>query len=462
MVNLTIKELIQGYKNKHFSPVEVTKAYLNRIKASNPALNAFITVSEGTALNQAQIAEKKLLAGEDIGALHGVPFSYKDLIDTKGIKTTNGSFVDREQVPAQNAHVVKVLNGSEAINLGKTNLHEYAFGITSNNPFYGPVRNPWDTSLIAGGSSGGSAAAVAANLCLGSVGTDTGGSIRIPASCCGIVGLKPTYGLVSTEGIMPVSWSHDHAGPLARNVADLAAIMEALTNASYERFCIPDIKGLRVGVPKQYFNEQIEDEVRAIFKKAIRELESLGAILIEIDMPFASDSLKVAFTVATAEAGYIHKGKMETSLALYGDDIREILSSSKGISSLSYIEALKERETITRQLTELFEKVDVIVTPTMPATPTKIGVEEVVFKETTEDIFSCMIRYTCLFNITGHPAMSIPCGLTVEKSLPAGLQIAANHGREDLLIRIAYTYENAFLKDFYAKREAVCALKTFI
>ncbi|WP_243646953.1 amidase [Scopulibacillus darangshiensis] len=451
---MAIKELVDGYRSKRFSPVEITKDYLKQIKAADRTFNIFITVTEEIALNQAEIAERKVMAGDGLDILQGVPFSYKDSIDTKGIRTTNGSLVDKNRIPSKDAKVIKILNDVGAVNLGKTNMYEYAFGITSDNPFYGPVRNPWDTRLTAGGSSGGSAAAVAANLCMGSIGTDTAGSIRVPSSCCGVVGLKPTYGLIDMKGITPLSWSLDHAGPIARNVTDLALVMEALTNKPFGKSCIPDIKGMRVGIPKQHFNERIAVEIRQIYHKAVLEFERLGAVLVEIDLPFAAEALGVASTVATAEVGYVHKDRMKSSINLYSDGAKKVFKTSQSISSFSYIEAMNKREKMSHQLTELYNYIDVIVTPTLPAIPTEIGANEVQFPEEREDVEDCMIRFTCLFNITGHPTLSIPCGLT-DKSIPVGLQIIANHHREDLLLRAAFTYEQTALLDFYSKRDMI-------
>ncbi|GED15584.1 amidase [Aneurinibacillus migulanus] len=450
MEKMTITNILKGYRCKDFSPVEITEYFLKRIEKLKD-LNAYITVCEDKALKQARIAEQKLIVGEEIGRLEGIPISYKDLIYTKDICTTNGSLIDKNFVPCTNAKVVSRLQAEGAINLGKVNLHEYAFGITSNNPFYGSVRNPWNHEYTSGGSSGGSGAAVSANLCTASIGTDTGGSIRIPASSCGVVGLKPTFGYVDGTGVTNLSWSLDHIGPLTRNMDDLSIMMEALTGKCYQNNCIEDVRGLRAGVPRNYFNEQIDKEILDLYNKALQALESMGAILIETDIPFNLNDLQLIFTLAIAEAGYIHNKNMELHIDKYGDDVRTVLEISQSISSLTYIQALKKKNQIKKEFDQLFSMIDILATPTLPTTPKKIGVEEVIIEGITENIFNCMIRYTSVFNLTGNPALSIPCGFTSE-SLPVGLQFVAGAYREDILFRVGYAYEQSQLAEFYAKR----------
>ncbi|MFD2924804.1 amidase [Halobacillus naozhouensis] len=454
MINMTIKELLEGYKSKMFSPVEVTRDYLDKIKNYNPQYNAFITVTEETALSSAYRIEENIMSNQEIGILQGVPISYKDSIDTKGIKTTSGSLINKNRIPTEDANVVKMLNKSGVVNLGKANMYEFGTGITSDNPFYGSIKNPWNTRYMAGGSSGGSAAAVAANLSMASIGTDAGGSIRVPSACCGVVGLKPTYDLIQMDGIMPLSWTLDHVGPITRNVEDLAIIMEALTKKPNVELGRDDLQDLKIGIPNQYFNEKIDEEVREIYQKAIREFEKLGVNFIAVDIPFASESINVASTIATAEAGYMHKDLRKTSLDLYGEAARETFTRSQSISSFEYIAALKSRDYMNQKLTELYEDIDILLTPTLPALTTKLGVDEVQFGKEKEKVGDCMIRYTCLFDITGHPALSIPCGAT-KNSMPVGLQLVANHFREDLLIKTAYFYEKEYLTDFYKKKNEI-------
>ncbi|MFK2825281.1 amidase [Bacillus sp. B190/17] len=456
MKNLTIRELKMGYEKKEFSPVEATKAYLERIH-QHQDLNAFITVCADEALKQAEISEKKFLANDFTGMLEGIPLSYKDNLYTKGIRTTSGSKIAENFVPDTNAGAVRALQREGAVNLGKVNLHEYAFGITSNNPFYGPVKNPWNKEYTPGGSSGGSGAAVAASLCAASIGTDTGGSIRIPAASCGIVGLKPTYNLVDASGVTNISWSIDHVGPLTRNVDDLAMMMEALTGRSYLENLQEDIRGLRVGVPNNYFNEQMDTEAAALYKQALHNLESLGAVLIDIDIPFTMDDLSLIFVLAISEAGFVHENSLNTKIDEFGADVRAAVEASRTFSALDYIKALKRKAEITEQFEKLFGKVDVIATPALPDTAQKIGIETININGKQEPLFDAMIRYPSVFNLTGQPALSIPTGFA-SNGLPAGLQLAAASFNENILIRAGYAYEQSFLKEFYEKRDKVSSL----
>ncbi|KKB34000.1 amidase [Bacillus thermotolerans] len=455
MKRLSIKEIHKGFRAKEFSPTEFVKEYTKDIKKKNDSYNAFLAILEEKAVLDAEAVEKRLMSGEDIRVLEGIPVSYKDFIHTKGIPTTYGGEIDRHHVPEDNASVVVQLNQAGAVNVGKTNLHEYAFGITSNNPHYGPVRNPWNTEFTPGGSSGGSAAAVAANMSVVSIGTDTGGSIRIPSASCGLVGLKPTYDLLDSKGVFNISWSLDHIGPITANVEDNALVMKALTDTSYEEDLTTDIRGLRVGVPVNYFNERIESEVKAQFEESLKRLEKLGAILIDVDMSMANAALPHTFTLAGCEAVYIHKDRMERSIDQYGADVRGVLEASAEIKSVDYITALKERTNISQQVDNVFANIDVLVTPTVPAVTKPIGVEEVLFNGKPEPIFNCMIRYTSLFNITGHPAMSLPVGYSSDK-LPIGIQLVGKKHREDLLFKASYAYEQHYLQPFYEERDRIC------
>lgn len=455
----TINELLEGYASKKFSPVEITHQYLERAK-QNAHLNTFITMTDETAIQQAEIAEKRWQLGE-AGRLEGVPLSYKDNYFTKNILTTSGSKVDQEFIPNEHAKLVKTLNGEGSIMIGKTNMHEFAFGITNNNPFYGPAKNPWDTNLISGGSSGGSAVSVAANLSVASMGTDTGGSIRIPASACGLFGLKPTHSSLDSTGITQLSWSLDHPGPITRNVSDLIVMMEALTdkNLSVSDKESMDLKGLKVGVPSNFFTEQIEEEVLDVYKQTLKQFEALGALLIEVEVPAAEEALALTFTLAVAEAGFVHKERIATHIDAYGSDVRQILESSSSISAIAYMSALQQKQKITMAYDQLMEEIDILITPTLPALPKPIGQEEVTINGQTEPIFNCMIRYTSYFNLTGHPALSLPVGLTQGK-VPVGVQIAGGKRKEAKLLQIAKVYEANYLDQFYAERSKICGKST--
>lgn len=453
MKNLTIKEMKDGFSRKIFSPVEVTRDYLQRIEDFSE-LNAFITVTSDQALKQAAIAEQKYLAGEQTGVLEGIPISYKDNIFTKGIRTTSGSKIEENFIPNIDAGIVTKLHHEGAVCLGKVNMHEYAFGITSNNPFYGPVKNPWNTDYTPGGSSGGSAVAVAASLSTASIGTDTAGSIRIPAASTGIVGLKPTHGLIDASNVRNISWSLDHVGPLTKNMSDLALMMDAMTGKNYSDSLTKDIRGLRVGVPKNYFNELIESNVADLYSTALDNLEKLGAILIEVDIPFSAADLALSFSIGIAEAGLVHEQSIAERLDSFGQDVKASLEFSHSITALDYMKALNRKNQLFAQFENVFKTVDLIATPTMPDTTKKIGEEQFEIDGVMDSTFNSMIRLPAVFNLTGQPALSIPCGLA-PNGLPVGLQLAGAAFNEKTLLQAGFAYEQAFLSSFYKKRDNI-------
>lgn len=451
---MDIDQLFNGYRKKEFSPIEITKSYINKIER-RAELNAYITVNADKALKQAEISEKKLMLGESIGVLEGIPLSIKDNIETKGIVTTNGSKVLRNSVPTENAYVTEKALSAGAINLGKTNLPEFVFGVTGNNPYYGYTRNPWHKEHSPGGSSAGSAAAVAADLCVASIGTDTTGSIRIPASSCGIVGLKPTFSYIKTKGVKPHSWSLDNVGPLAKNVTDLAWLMEALTGDEYKKYCDRDIKGVRIGVPNNYFNENIDKEVKMLFEDALNSLEKQGAILIDIDIPFISEDIDILAGLVFAETAYSHKENIEKYGYMIGDYIKGLLSPGFNVTAFDYINGFKNKEKVKYTFERLFEDIDILATPSLPVPPPKIETQDINIDGFTENILDTMTRYVQVFNFTNQPAMSIPCGITKD-NLPVGIQMAAGAYKESLLIKVGYAYEQYYLNDFYNKRKEIC------
>ena len=459
MENKTIQELINGFSHKDFSPVEVTRDYLQQIENFSE-LNAFITVTAEQALKQAEIAEQKYLAGEQTGTLEGIPISYKDNLYTKGVRTTSGSKIEEDFVPTVDAGIVAKLHREGAINLGKVNMHEYAFGITSNNPFYGPVKNPWNTAYTPGGSSGGSGAAVAASLSAASIGTDTAGAIRIPAASTGIVGLKPTHGLIDASNVRHISWSLDHIGPLTKNMGDLGIMMDAMTGANYSDSLTTDIRGLCVGVPKNYFNELIDNDTANLYSKALENLEQLGAILIEINIPFSPEDLALSFSIGIAEAGLVHEKSITERIDSFGPDVKASLEFSHSITALDYMKALKRKDELFSQFENVFEAVDIIATPTMPDTTKQIGEEQFSIDGILDSTFNMMIRLPAVFNLTGQPALSIPCGVA-PNGLPVGLQLASAAFNERVLLKAGYAFEQAFLNSFYKERDAKISKLSF-
>ncbi len=462
MLKLSIRELSGAIRRKAISPVEVIKLFIERALELNKKYNAFINLVPEKAIDQAKDIEKRILGGYDAGVLLGIPIAFKDNINTKGIATSNGSVVDWNHVPQEDALVVQNIYKAGAINIGKTNLDEYAFGITSDNPHFGAVLNPWHLEYSPGGSSGGSAVAVATLMCLGAMGTDTGGSIRVPASACGVVGLKPTFGIIDRTGICPISRTLDHVGPIAGTVDDLSFMMDALLGhetSIFEKQLDRGIKGLRIGVPANYFNDNIDAGVSRLVNKAVSELASLGATLVEINFPVMDEVLETKFIISHAEVSFVHQDRMETNLDRYGIAFRDVLKFGESISANYYINALKERERLDGEVEDLFNRVDAIVTPTLPVPPQKIGVKDVVINGKAESIFHCITRYTSPFSLTGQPALSMPVG--VMDGLPVGLQIVSAKRREELLFRLGYAYEKVALEGFYNARSIKCDTSVF-
>ncbi|MHA6259684.1 amidase [Sporosarcina sp. CAU 1771] len=451
MQNLSIKEIKSKFSNKELSPVELTKDHLQRIENAQE-LNAFISVTAELAIQQATIAEKKYLSNDITGILEGIPISYKDNLYTKGILTTSGSKIDEGFIPTVDAGIIRRLRKEGAVCLGKVNMHEYAFGITSNNPFHGDVKNPWNTMYTPGGSSGGSGVAVAASLGLASVGTDTAGSIRIPAASTGIVGLKPTHGLIDDSNVKHISWTLDHIGPLTKNMEDLGMMMDAMTGRNYSGVLREDIRGLRIGVPSNYFNELINNETTKLYEQALQNFEQMGAILVQVEVPFSSEDLALSFSIGIAEAGFVHEQSILSNLDSFGSDVKASLEVSHSITALDYIKALKRKNELFNQFETLFETIDVLATPTMPDTAQQIGKEQMTINGITDSTFNSMIRIPAVFNLTGQPALSIPCGIA-SNGLPVGLQLASAAMNEEVLLRAGFAYEQGFLGSFYKERE---------
>jgi len=442
---LTLVGAAQMIAQREISAREMVDAVISRIERLNPDFHAFITVIHPGDLNDARSPGDK--------ALLGVPISVKDLYDTKGIRTTAGSKVFAERIPDEDATVVKKLKDAGGVIVGKNNLHEFAFGVTTVNPHYGIARNPWDRERISGGSSGGSASAVALSMGFGSVGSDTGGSIRIPASLCGVVGLKPTYGRVSLRGVVPLSWSLDHAGPLTRTVEDAAVLMDVIAgydsrdpysrNADVPRYSdalTGVIKGVRVGIPDNFFYENLAPSVETAIHAAVRSLEKLGAEIVRILVPGIEIHRAIWLQIASPEAYSYHESHLRENAALYGADIRGRLEAGQALLSIDYVRAQRARTLIKEQCRQLFDRVDVIVTPTVPIPAPRIDDLNKPWGNGSETSMASLARFTRFYNVVGLPAISIPCGCTPE-GLPVGMQIAGKAFDEFTVIRVAHAYE---------------------
>ncbi len=450
--HLTISEVAALIRSGTVSPVDVTRATLDRIERVDPHLNAYITVTQAAALQAAEAAERDLAAGRYCGPLHGVPLALKDLFATRGICTTSGSKILAQHVPTYDATVVERLKQAGAVLVGKLNLYEFACGDIVN-PTFGATRNPWDPARTAGGSSGGAGAAVAAGLCFGALGTDTGGSIRIPAALCGIVGVKPTYGRVSRFGVTPLSWSLDHVGPLARSVADAALLLTAIAGPDlrdptaaqlpvpeYRAALIGDVAGLTVGVPRAFFLECVDEAVEAAFTAAVHRLESLGAAVEKITVPQIQNTDTLYDVIQLCEAATYHDRYLAAHAQDYDPQALARIQEGRFIPAVYYLQAQRVRRIYARAWEMRFERVDVIATPTTPIPAFTIGDETVQIGDTTENARRALRRLTRPFNIAGLPAVTVPCGFT-PSGLPIGLQIVAKRFDEATALRVAHAYE---------------------
>jgi aspartyl-tRNA(Asn)/glutamyl-tRNA(Gln) amidotransferase subunit A len=451
----TIARTARLLRARKLSPVELAREMLDRIEREQPRLRAFITVTPELALDAAKRAEREISRSKHRGPLHGIPISIKDIFWTRGVRTTSGSRLEERFVPRVDAAVVERLHGAGAVVLGKNNMHEWAYGVTSNNPYFGTVRNPWDTERVPGGSSGGSAAAVAAGLGLASLGSDTGGSIRIPASVCGIVGLKPTLGRVPLHGVTPLAWSLDTVGPLCRSVEDAALFLEVVAGAdprdpnafgepgeSFSGGLRRGIKRLRVGVPKERFFDRLQSDVRRAVLAALTVLEGQGAELREISLPMLGDTDRLAGDITVSEAYAFHQKRLEETPEAYGADVRERMLSCAALPAAVYIRAQQERREYTRAFAAVFEEVQVVAAPTLPVVAPRIDETEVAIGRSSENVRLALIRFTRASNLTGFPVVSVPCGFS-SSSLPVGLQLIGPPRAESVILRAAYAYEAA-------------------
>ncbi len=470
MINNSINELHHGLLNKDFSSVELTEYFLSRIKKLNPSINAFITVDEEKSLGQAKLADEKISKG-DLNPLTGIPIAQKDIFCAKGWKTTCGSLMLDNFISPYDAFVIEAFNKAGSVNLGKTNMDEFAMGSSNETSYYGPVKNPWNLDYVPGGSSGGSAAAVASRMAPIATGTDTGGSIRQPASLCGLTGLKPTYGLVSRFGMIAFASSLDQAGPMALTSEDCAYMLNVM--AGYDdrdSTCINrpkedyvadldrSIQGLKIGVPKEFFDEGLDANVQKLVEEALNEYKKLGAELVDISLPNTSLAIPVYYVIAPAEASsnlsrydgvrYGYRAKeykdlmdmyFKTREQGFGDEVkRRILIGtyvlSAGYYDAYYLKAQKIRKLISNDFKEAFTKCDVIMGPAAPSVAFKSG-------DKKEDPLAMYLQdiYTISTNLAGLPGMSLPVGQT--QGLPVGLQIIGNYFKEAQMLNVAHAYQ---------------------
>jgi aspartyl-tRNA(Asn)/glutamyl-tRNA(Gln) amidotransferase subunit A len=453
LTTLTIAEAARRIARKQLSPVELTQAALQRITQLNPHLNAFITVLGDQSIAAAKAAEREIMSGARRGPLHGIPIALKDLCATRGVPTTSGAGILRDYIPPRDATVAARLAAAGTVLLGKLHMNEFAYGPDGGNVHFGRARNPWNLECITGGSSSGSGVAVAASLCLGALGTDTGGSIRIPLALCGIAGLKPTYGRVSRYGITPLCWSLDHAGPMAKTAEDVALLLQAM--AGYDardpgsvRQPVPDyaaalngdVRGLRVGVPRQYFYDALEPEVESAVRQAIEVIRGLGASVHEVSWPSLRFARLAALVIVLAEASAFHEPWIRTRAQDYDPDIALLLKWGLLLPASAYLKAQRLRALLCRDATALWGEIDVLITPaTMTAAP-RPGALQVHVGGRQMSSREALLRLMRPFNLTGLPAMSIPCGFT-PTGLPIGVQIAGKPFDEATVLRVAHAYE---------------------
>ena len=436
---LTLADAAEQIRTRRISPVELTHECLTRIERLNPALNAFITITGDLALEQARRAETEIGSGQYRGPLHGIPIALKDLLDTAGVRTTAGSNQYRERVPTVDAEAVRRLKDAGAVIVGKLNMHEFAFGMSGVISAFGPARNPWDTERITGGSSSGSAAAVAAGMCVAALGSDTSGSVRCPAAMCHIVGHRPSAGLISTEGVVPLSTSFDTVGPMARTVRDAAVLLDVLTGTTqFAAKLQGDVSSLRIGVARRKFFDDLDPDVSACVEVGLETLRRLAAEVREVEL-----TLEGFRTIFDAEIYEYHEPMIRESPERYDPRTLFRLKNCAGISATDYVRQRRRLVEFRRKVEEVFEAVDAIVTPTTPVPAPKIAELEAL---ATPDVRPFEVKYllrnTAPFSVLFWPTISVQCGFTRD-GLPVGMQISARPGADLTVLRVAHASEQA-------------------
>ena len=424
---------------RELSPVDLTRACLDRITAQNDALRAFITVTGEAALLEAQRAEEQIANGRYLGPLHGIPVSIKDLVDMAGTPTTAASQVPPRR-PTHDAPVVAKLRRAGAVIVGKTNLHEFAFGTTGDETAFGATHNPLDPARSAGGSSSGAAAALVAGMCYGSVGSDTGGSIRIPAAACGVVGLKPTYSEISTDGVVPLSATLDHVGPLALTVADAALMLRAMRDGEVQDLAEPAGSSLWLGVPTEYFFDKLDSGVRNSFQAARATLEGAGHSITEVAVAHARQTPDVYMHISLAEGAWYHGPLLDAYAEKYSPGVRLRLEMGRAILAEDYLRAMHARTVLRRAVDRALEGLDALMLPALAIPAPLLGATSIEVDGAKEPVRAMMLRLTQLFDITGHPAIALPCGYN-SAGLPHSLQLVGHRGGTDRLLEVAAIVE---------------------
>lgn len=449
---LSIAQLGEELRKGTLSPVEATQAYLDRIGSLDAKLNSYLTVTGERALQEAQAAEAAMRQGRYLGPLHGIPLAHKDIVATNGIATTCASKVLKDNVPNHDAATIERLTAAGSVLLGKLNMNEFA--TISPSTYFGRVNNPWALERNPGGSSSGSGAAVVAGLCAGSLGTDTGGSIRIPAAFCGIVGLKATHGRISLYGVTPLAWSLDHVGPMTRTVKDAALMLQALAGhdprdfgsseapvSDYTAKLTGEIKGLTLGIPARFFPEHTDPEVKTAFDAAVQTLAGLGARIEEVTLPALDDAwTRIALPILNGEANAWHAPYLSRQAEDYGPTVRKFLERGKGTLASDYVNAQHAKAQFRRDMLAACAKVDVLLTPGELIPPPPHDARSVTINGREVSLMAALISATCPFNLTGQPALTVPCGFNAA-GLPLALQIVGKPFDEATVLQVGHAYE---------------------
>lgn len=443
-------------KEGELSPVDLVAALLDRIATEDPKINAYITVNKQEALALAKERAKEIKNGEYRGPFHGIPIGLKDLIDVKGVRTTCGSEIYENHVAEENAEIVTKLTAAGAIIIGKLNTHQFAYGPTGDRSHFGPARNPYNTGKMTGGSSSGSAAAVAACLCFGAIGTDTGGSVRIPASFCGIVGMKPTYGRVSKRGIHPLSWTLDHAGPMTRTIKDNALLLNVIAGydpldpdavksdpEDFTRLLGEGLKGKKIGIPTNFFFDGLDAEVDELVKQSIQIFKEMGLEAVEVNLPNINEMVEAHKTILRSEAYAVHEENLKNHPEKWDDEVKERLHTGLETSGVEFAKALQTRKAAKQDFNEILDGVDILLTPTVPILP--LDVNSRFLTDSTDDgqhIRWKILKLTNPTNLNGFPSLSMPCGFTKE-GMPVGVQLIGKEFEEAKLYQFGYALEQS-------------------